>query len=287
MYEGKFSPVESANKPRRKKSVLFRRDWSGEAYASTAIAIAAISAAILSNSTNVAQLTALILLGGVACLLSGKVAGRATAAVIVVVLAIVVAKEGFVMDKALLVPMALITCEGMSCIRQRIVSAERAANVDDLTGALTVRGFARVLSRELSLAHRDNRVTALIFIDLDHFKMVNDNFGHAAGDNVLCELVGNLKSRLLQNDHIARIGGDEFLVFLRYANDSAKIASFQNKMLQAVSDLPYNLTASAGGLILPPKQYGDPTKIIGSADDLMYEVKNSGRGNIRFDTMAA
>ena len=226
--------------------------------------------------------TALILLAVVACLLNTARRSRIIAGLIAVVLIAGAVRVGGTLSIYALVPISLLACEGMIHVRRRLVSAERAANVDALTGALTSRGFTKILGRELQLAYQDKRATALIFIDLDHFKAVNDNFGHAVGDEILRRLVRNLKARLLSDDHVARVGGDEFLVLLRYAGDPELIDRFRANMLAAVSELPHSLTASAGGLILPPDKYPDPTAIIHSADCLMYDVKDANRGQIKF-----
>lgn len=260
-------------------------DWSRPMAYTVHGSLVGLSALVLWLGPGSPQGTALILLAVVVCLLNRpKLARTISVCIAVILIAGTVQVDGN-LSLLVLAPISLLACEGMIRVRRRLVSAERAANVDALTGALTPRGFAKILGNELEAAQRDGRATALIFIDLDHFKTVNDTFGHAAGDRILRGLVSNLKARLLSEDHIARVGGDEFLVFLRYADDPERIDRFQANMLAAVSELPHHLTASAGGLILPPNKYPDPAAIIHSADCLMYDVKDANRGEIRFGTL--
>ncbi|MFC3096227.1 GGDEF domain-containing protein [Alteraurantiacibacter palmitatis] len=180
----------------------------------------------------------------------------------------------------LLAPMAIIAAEGMIRLRRHYDSAEHAANIDRLTGALTPRGFEKMLDRELRAAHRQSRTTALIFLDLDHFKDINDRYGHAEGDHALIEVVKALRHVLFEDDHIARIGGDEFLVFLRFAGERSRLEQFQDVLIDAVSNLPWQITASAGGIIIPPSKYAEPALLVRLADGLMYDVKRSGRGRL-------
>ncbi len=281
MRSEKIDMEKSANGARL-RSHAAPDDWSNAATATIVASLAGFSAMIALAGPSPVLAVAVILLASIACLLNEPGTARPLAIAVTLCLLVGVVRTRPDLSDLVLAPMALVFCEGMVGVRRRLVSAERAANVDSLTGALTPRGFARMLGKELPKARRDDRATALVFIDLDHFKSVNDRFGHAAGDTVLCQLVTSLKARLLSDDHIARIGGDEFLVFLRYADEPGRIDSFQANMLGAVGDLPYDLTASAGGLVLPPADYPDAAAIIQSADRLMYEVKHAGRGRIQF-----
>lgn len=92
--------------------------------------------------------------------------------------------------------------------------------------------------------------------------------------------VSALRKVLLEDDHIARIGGDEFLVFLRFASDPERLEDCQRLLIDAIDILPWQVTASAGGIVLPLGHYPEPSKLIQLADDLMYDVKRSGRGRL-------
>ena len=264
-----------------------RDDWSRAANATILAALAGFTVVIALLGPSPVLAVSVVLLAGIACLLNHPSTARPLGIAVALGLVLVVLRNQPDLSDLALAPMALLFCEGMIGVRRRLVAAERAADIDCLTGALTPRGFSRMLQRELPRACRDHRTTALVFIDLDHFKTVNDRFGHAAGDDVLRRLVANLEARLRSEDRIARIGGDEFLVFLSYADDPERIDRAQTKMLGAIDALPYDLTASAGGLILPPAEYPDTSALIHSADGLMYEVKHAGRGRIRFGRMGS
>ncbi len=287
MRNEKIEMRASAPPAQRRSRRAPRDDWSRAATVTILVSLAGFSALIALSGPTTVLAVAVILLAGIACLLNEPKTARPLAIAVALCLLVGVLRSQPDLSDVALVAIALVFCEGMIGVRRRLVAAERAANVDSLTGALTPRGFARMLRSELLEAREDGRATALIFIDLDHFKAVNDEFGHAAGDAVLCQLVANLKARLLSEDHIARVGGDEFLVFLRYADGCDRIDGFEANMLGAVDELPYDLSASAGGLILPPANYPDTDAIIQSADRLMYEVKHAGRGRIQFGNLGS
>jgi diguanylate cyclase (GGDEF)-like protein len=221
-----------------------------------------------------------ILLTAIFCWHSSKSWGRGvmTTSALVLVLSAWLHREQW--DAYLLGPMAFIAGEGMIRLRMRYDEVEMAANVDRLTGAMTPRGFTKMLGRELRIARAQARTTALIFLDLDHFKQVNDLYGHAEGDRVLSRVVAALREVLLDDDHIARLGGDEFLVFLRFADDRSRLDEFQQSLVGAIDRLPWQVSASAGGIIVPPNEYPDPGSLVRLADNLMYDVKRSGRGRL-------
>lgn len=221
-----------------------------------------------------------VLLTSVFCWHFGSMAARVATAAASSVLSVSAWMHDLPWEAYLLAPMTIIAGEGMVRLRHRYDAAELAANVDQLTGALSPRGFAKMLGRELRSAQKQNRTTALIFLDLDHFKQVNDRYGHAEGDRVLIHAVSALRKVLLEDDHIARIGGDEFLVFLRFASDPERLEDCQRLLIDAIDILPWQVTASAGGIVLPPGHYPEPSKLIQLADDLMYDVKRSGRGRL-------
>ena len=98
--------------------------------------------------------------------------------------------------------------------RERIANLEAAIDIDPLTETLNRRGFERELKRSLAYVKRYGATAALIYLDLDDFKPVNDRHGHAAGDAVLKAIAAALCSRVRASDVVARIGGDEFAVLL-------------------------------------------------------------------------
>jgi diguanylate cyclase (GGDEF)-like protein len=108
--------------------------------------------------------------------------------------------------------------------RERIADLEARVDIDSLTGVLNRRGFERELKRSLAYVKRYGTSAALIYLDLDGFKPVNDGHGHAAGDAVLKAVAAVLLRHVRASDVVARIGGDEFAVLLWNVDDAAAAA---------------------------------------------------------------
>jgi len=109
---------------------------------------------------------------------------------------------------------AMSTERTMLTQSRRIEEIERIASTDELTGAYNRRGFEQEFQRVLAAANRYGETGVLIYVDLDGFKPINDTYGHAAGDHVLCEVVHTLHENVRPHDLVARLGGDEFAVLL-------------------------------------------------------------------------
>jgi diguanylate cyclase (GGDEF)-like protein len=161
----------------------------------------------------------------------------------------------------------------------------REARTDGLTGAMSPRGFREVLRRELGLANKQKHALALIYIDLDHFKDINDRFGHDAGDTVLCDIVDRLVGTLLGQDHVARLGGDEFIVLLRYVDGESTITRFRSMFESILDACKHPLTASVGAVIVNPGSGLAEGDLIARTDRLMYEIKHSGKAGLLFETV--
>lgn len=164
----------------------------------------------------------------------------------------------------------------------QIAELEARADVDPLLDILNRRGFDRELKRSLAYVKRYGTAAALVFIDLDGFKAVNDRHGHAAGDALLKAVVTGLKSHVRASDMVARLGGDEFAVLmwnLETAQASAKAHELETIIAAiAVTHGPARLSvgASAGSVALD----GDatPAAILEAADQAMYARKKERRG---------
>jgi diguanylate cyclase (GGDEF)-like protein/PAS domain S-box-containing protein len=163
------------------------------------------------------------------------------------------------------------------------------ANFDSLTELPNrLLAFDR-LSQSIKQAHRIKRKMALMFIDIDHFKKVNDSLGHAAGDELLIEVSRRLMSCIREGDTAARLGGDEFLVIL---NDLGRILESEFVVERILSELakPYvidsrELFLSASiGITGYPNDSDDPTILLRNADTAMYLAKESGRNTYRYYT---
>lgn len=157
------------------------------------------------------------------------------------------------------------------------------ADHDPLTRLYNRRRFTQELNEAVAAARRYRRTGALLFLDLDQFKYINDTSGHRAGDNLLQRLSELLSSILREVDVIGRLGGDEFAVILNQATaDEAvqvakKILSHINEVEFRVSDRIYKLSASIGIALFP--EHGTNIKeLLAQADLAMYQVKESGRG---------
>ncbi len=164
---------------------------------------------------------------------------------------------------------------------------EELANNDQLTGLPTMRLVEDRFAIALAGAKRNYTVLALLFIDLDDFKQVNDRNGHAAGDLVLQETAKRLKTALREYDTVGRIGGDEFLIILgNLDNDDMNLFMIAERLLSAVSEPVktgnslLTITASIGGALYP--QHGDDLFTLRrNADRAMYAVKRSGKNSFR------
>jgi diguanylate cyclase (GGDEF)-like protein/PAS domain S-box-containing protein len=144
------------------------------------------------------------------------------------------------------------------------------------------------LSRAFALATRYSRSLAVLFVDLDHFKQVNDSAGHAIGDRVLQSTAGRLLACVRSSDTVSRYGGDEFVILLSEIDRSRSLIRVAKKILAAITvphDLltPHvsNITASMGVSIFP-QDGRDGETLIQNADAAMYWVKQHGRNNIQF-----
>lgn len=164
---------------------------------------------------------------------------------------------------------------------------EALALHDELTGLPNRRLLQDRLSLSIAHARRNKRIMAVIYLDLDGFKRLNDTLGHDAGDTLLSLVAARLVAAVRQEDTVARIGGDEFVIAfweLRHTDDVAILAS---KVIMAVSQQPYNIqntdvcmTASIGVSIYP--MHGQEAEILmKSADLALYEAKHNGKNNYK------
>ena len=156
-------------------------------------------------------------------------------------------------------------------------------DVDEATGCLNRRGFNRHLQRAISQPAPSNCVLSLLALDLDHFKMVNDRYGHLAGDEVLRE-VGQLLLRTVGGEGVvARMGGEEFAVLLPRADEEAAgvmaeriLAQLRGRRFDALPD-DARLTMSAGIAAEPISEVQHGAALRARADEALYAAKRSGR----------
>lgn len=166
--------------------------------------------------------------------------------------------------------------------RQQEAHTRHQAQHDSLTGLPNRSLLHERLQVELTQAQAQQRGLALIFLDLDHFKPVNDNFGHAMGDKLLQAAAQRMRHSLRDSDLVARVGGDEFVVLLPQTPDSAGALRIAEKLRQSLAE-PFfidgeQLRISASlGVALFPEHGEDDATLLHHADKALYASKNDGR----------
>lgn len=164
---------------------------------------------------------------------------------------------------------------------------EELATHDSLTGLPNRLLFQGRLSHAIDLARRHEKQLAVMFIDLDHFKHINDSLGHNMGDLLLKTFADRLKSCLRQSDTAARFGGDEFICVLGDLQERSIAGDVAQKILNTCSqpimlgEKQRSVTPSLG-ISLYPQDGGDSSTLIKHADSAMYTAKRFGRGNYQF-----
>lgn len=156
------------------------------------------------------------------------------------------------------------------------------ANRDGLTGLLNRQGFLDLAADELRRGNGDGTVT-LILADLDHFKAINDTYGHSAGDSILQAFATACRSTVRSSDLVSRYGGEEFVILLpdTGADRAQEIASEISRLLR-VAELPDGITHPTVSYGIASVRNGEPDlgKMIASADAAMYEAKANGRDTV-------
>ena len=161
------------------------------------------------------------------------------------------------------------------------------ANHDVLTDLPNRALFKDRLSQAIISAKRNNEKFALLFIDLDQFKKINDSLGHHIGDEVLVEAAKRLQTVIRENDTLSRLGGDEFTVILKDLKDSQSAAKVSQKIID-VMNMPIQSTlhklhiTSSVGISIYPDDATNDSNLIKYADAAMYKAKEEGRNNYQF-----
>lgn len=160
------------------------------------------------------------------------------------------------------------------------------ANLDALTGLANRRAGLDLLRDQIAKAEASGRRVAILLIDLDKFKAINDTHGHRAGDAVLIEIAARLRQSTREKDALARLGGDEFLVGLGALEDAAMAGKLAERMMaQLLAPVLFDgreLEAGCSvGIAVYPDDARDLSTLIQYADEAMYAAKSRGRGTIR------
>lgn len=158
---------------------------------------------------------------------------------------------------------------------------------DVLTGILNRRAILDQFSTELERARRDGSCLAVAMVDIDHFKQINDRYGHLAGDEVICHCVNHLTRRLRQSDSIGRYGGEEFLLLLPGTDSEGAIAALDTLRASLAESPAYygdstiSLRISIGVCCGVPDEGDTTASLLAKADAALYEAKGLGRNTLR------
>ncbi|UVF21849.1 EAL domain-containing protein [Microvirga terrae] len=160
------------------------------------------------------------------------------------------------------------------------------AHHDPLTGLGNRASFDHRLDREIRFHRRARRQLALLCLDLDGFKEVNDIYGHAAGDRVLQDIAKHFSSVLGEGQMLARLGGDEFAIIAPLVTDPAQVGQLADTLLKSLAweqdGIPAGLVSVSIGVALYPSDGKDRTELLSSADAALYRAKTEGKGTYRF-----
>ena len=181
----------------------------------------------------------------------------------------------------------VITFRDVTDIVKRTVELEKRAQYDELTLLPNRRLFLRQLEKAMGRSQRTSRALAVLFIDLDKFKSVNDTLGHDVGDEVLRQVAGRLTKNLRIGDFSGRWGGDEFVVMLEDFGESNNAAAAAQKLVLLLSE-KYLVGSSevyatpSIGIAIFPESGSEPERLVKAADLAMYQAKKHGGGRFQY-----
>jgi diguanylate cyclase (GGDEF)-like protein/PAS domain S-box-containing protein len=175
-------------------------------------------------------------------------------------------------------------------VKEHEQQLEHVVHYDMLTGLPNRVLLADRLRQAMSQAHRRKQLLAVAYLDIDAFKVINDRYGHTAGDIALTTLAGRLKTAIREGDTLARLGGDEFVAVLLDLDDAAASVPMLDKLLEAASQElqidgeAVRVSASIGITFYPQPEDVDEDRLVRQADQAMYQAKLAGRNQYqRFD----
>lgn len=185
----------------------------------------------------------------------------------------------------------LVTATAMALPLLAFTRAEEGlvalAERDGLTGLFNRRAFYHKGTRAFEKARQAGELITVLMIDLDHFKRINDRWGHATGDAVLGVVADLMRGELRDDDIIGRVGGEEFAAVLCH-NSREAIEAVTGRLLQRIVEagrevhgMPVHLSASIGGVMLQ-EQHGSFPELMAAADQALYRAKHNGRNRAEF-----
>lgn len=179
----------------------------------------------------------------------------------------------------------------ISHIKKNEETIEHLSHIDSLTGLPNKQLFHSRLSHALDVAKRNNYQLAVMYIDIDHFKNINDSLGHGVGDDVLVMIAERLKNRVRESDTLARLGGDEFILLLEQIESVEQAAYVAQSILDILAE-PFEFDeekdvfiGASLGVSFYPNDGLMATDLISHADAAMYQAKENGRNNVHFYTV--
>lgn len=202
-----------------------------------------------------------------------------------------------------LISTRLISYAGQKCLLtalNNIEERQRAHNAlhhrafhDELTGLPNRAMFLESLKRTISSTQRKNGMFSILFIDLDHFKQINDSLGHDVGDQLLQSIATRLRASMREGDIVARLGGDEFVVLIEDLDERDDVVQVAQKIREALkpscilaAGQSVKMTLSIG-ISTYPQDGTEINQLLKSADSAMYQAKKQGRDNFQFYTHAS
>ncbi len=170
----------------------------------------------------------------------------------------------------------------VSALRRSHNHQRELARTDDLTGVINRRSFFEASQQEINRARRHRHPFTVAYMDIDDFKLVNDNYGHSIGDTVLRSLTQTIKNNIREIDVVARLGGDEFVILMPETDEAAAQAVVERvhqSIMSTMRGYGWPITFSIGVVTwtTPPRTVDIMIK---QADEAMYEVKNGGKNRI-------
>lgn len=171
--------------------------------------------------------------------------------------------------------------------KMHVQQLKSLAYIDPLTGVPNRRYLMNQLHQDIELAHQNQTMLGILYLDIDRFKQVNDTFGHEAGDCLLTQMVERITGELGPMDTIARIGGDEFIVVLPLVSSRSQIGWMADTICHVLKN-PWQLdnqqvcTASSVGVAMYPTDGITANALLRCADLALYEAKRSGRAQVVF-----
>ena len=181
---------------------------------------------------------------------------------------------------------AYVLSTDVTAAREHETQLTALANTDSLTALLNRRGYEIQLAAAISRARRKRGTMALMYLDIDHFKQVNDTFGHAAGDEMLKAFAGRLRANVRAGDTVCRLAGDEFTIILEGARSLEECASIAGTIIAAM-ETPFSVSGqlltvtTSIGIAWTPGDQAVAEKLAEDADAALYRAKAAGRNRFR------